>query len=191
MIKVSREDALIIVDVQRDFTKGGALEVPKGDDVVPVLNRYIELFRKVGAPVIASRDWHPSNHMSFKPYGGQWPPHCIQNTKGAEFHPELKLPDDAIIISKATEPDKEAYSAFEGTELLTTLHEKGIKRVFIGGLATEFCVKSTVLDAVKSGFRVFLLVDAIRGISDEKVKEAIKEMQERGVEVIALDDIVG
>lgn len=190
MMKVGKEDALIIVDVQRDFTRGGALEVPKGDEVVPVLNKYIELFRKLKAPIIASRDWHPSNHRSFKPYGGKWPPHCIQNTKGAEFHPSLKLPNDAIIISKATEPDKEAYSAFEGTELLETLHKRGVRRVFIGGLATEFCVKSTVFDAVKLGFKVFLLIDAIRGISDEGVREAIKEMKEKGVEVIALQNIL-
>ncbi|MEM3151578.1 MAG: isochorismatase family protein, partial [Candidatus Bathyarchaeia archaeon] len=146
-VKVDKESALIIVDVQNDFLPGGALPVPNGDKVIPILNKYIELFNKVGAAIFATRDWHPPNHISFKTQGGIWPPHCIQNSKGAEFASNLKLPKNVNIISKAVNPNMEAYSGFEGTDLALKLKELGVKKVFIGGLATDYCVKNTVLDA--------------------------------------------
>lgn len=191
MIKVGRGDALIIVDVQVDFCPGGALPVPEGDKIVPVLNEYIRKFRAAGALIVATRDWHPPNHISFKSQGGPWPPHCIQGTRGAEFHPDLRLPEDALIISKATDPLKEAYSGFEGTGLADRLREAGVKRVFVGGLATEYCVKDTILDAVRHGFETFLLEDAVRGIDVKPgdVERAIKEMLERGVKKITLTEI--
>jgi nicotinamidase/pyrazinamidase len=111
---INENDSLIIVDVQRDFCPGGALPVPQGDQVVPVLNRYINVFRTAGAKIFATRDWHPPNHISFKPYGGSWPPHCIQGTRGSEFHPDLRLPEDAEIVSKAADPSKESYSDSTG-----------------------------------------------------------------------------
>ena len=185
------EDALIIVDVQVDFCPGGALPVPEGDKIIPVLNEYIKRFDEVGALIIATRDWHPPNHSSFKTYGGLWPPHCIQGTDGAKFHPDLRLPKRTKIISKATDPSKEAYSGFEGTGLSEELKKIGIKRVFVGGLATEYCVKNTVLDALKYGFEVFLLEDAIKGIdvNPGDVNRAIEEMLQKGAKKITLSDV--
>lgn len=186
-----REDALIIVDVQVDFCPGGALPVPEGDKIIPVLNEYIRRFNTAGALIVATRDWHPPNHKSFREYGGLWPPHCVQGTRGAEFHPELRLPEGALIISKATDPEEEAYSGFEGTDLNEMLRRAGVKRVFVGGLATEYCVKSTVLDALKYGFEVFLLEDAVKGIdvNPGDVERAIKEMLNKGVRKLTLSDM--
>lgn len=174
-------EALIIVDMQKDFMPGGTLPVPNGDMIIPRIEEYIELFKKRNALIVATRDWHPENHISFKEYGGLWPKHCIQNTEGAEF--VVKLPKDAIIISKADRPDREAYSGFEGTNLEKILKGKGVKRVYICGVATEYCVRATALDALKLGFEVVLLRDAVKGIKPEDEKRAIKELMERGAGV--------
>lgn len=190
-VEVDKESALVIVDVQNDFLPGGALPVPKGDEAIPALNRYIEVFAKVGAPIFATRDWHPPDHVSFKSRGGPWPPHCVQGTRGAEFHPDLALPKGAIIISKASSPNAEAYSGFEGTRLGEKLKELGVKKVFVGGLATDYCVKNTVLDALKLGFETFFLEDASRGIDLKPgdVKRAIEEMVKGGATKIKLQDL--
>lgn len=179
---IDKKSVLIVVDVQRDFCPEGALPVPSGDEVIPILNRYMEKFEKVGAPIYATRDWHPPNHTSFKAQGGIWPPHCVQNTKGAEFHPDLVLPKRTEIISKATNPEREAYSGFDGTRLGEDLKRRGIKKVFVGGLATDYCVKSTVLDALKLGFETVLLEDAIRGVDVRAgdSERAIRKMVEKG-----------
>lgn len=181
-IKLTQRDALIIVDMQNDFMPGGALPVPEGDKIIPSLNKYIALFASKDLKVIATRDWHPPNHISFKSMGGPWPPHCVQGTKGAEFHPDLKLPDNVIIVSKATEPNKEAYSGFEGTNLHEILKDKGIRRLFIGGVATDYCVRATVIDALKLGYTVFLLLDGIKGVDVKPgdSKRAIDEMLNEG-----------
>lgn len=186
-----KEDALIVVDVQVDFCPGGSLPVPEGDKIVPVLNEYIRRFNSAGALIVATRDWHPPNHVSFKDYGGLWPPHCVQETGGAKFHPNLQLPEGVKIVSKATDPFKEAYSGFEGTNLAEDLKRSGVKRVFVGGLATEYCVKSTVLDALNLGFETFLLEDAAMGINAKPsdVEKAIKEMLEKGAKKIKLSDL--
>jgi nicotinamidase/pyrazinamidase len=182
-LSVSKTDALIVVDVQNDFCPGGALPVPEGDQVIPVLNDYIKIFKKANAAIFATRDWHPPNHISFEAQGGPWPPHCVQNTEGAKFHPDLKLPDDTTIVSKAMDPRKEAYSGFDGTELADNMKKQGVTRVFVGGLATDYCVKNTVLDARKNGFQTVLLLDASRGINVEPddVAKAIDIMVRNGV----------
>ena len=187
---VKKTDALIVVDVQNDFCPGGALPVPEGDQVVPVLNDYIKIFKKANSKIFATRDWHPPNHISFKDQGGPWPPHCIQNTEGARFHPDLKLPLDATVISKAMDPKKEAYSGFDDTELAHELKKQGSVRVFVGGLATDYCVKNTVLDARKLGYEVVLLLDAIRGIDAEPydAAKAIDKMKKSGAEQATLTD---
>ncbi|MCS7254338.1 MAG: bifunctional nicotinamidase/pyrazinamidase [Armatimonadota bacterium] len=190
-LKLTAKDALIIVDVQRDFCHGGALAVPNGDAVVEPLNSYVEAFKATGLPIVATRDWHPPNHVSFRERGGLWPPHCVQGTTGAEFHPDLKLPEDAIVISKATHPDEEAYSGFEGTELAELLRGKGITRLFVGGLATDYCVKMTVLDALRLGFTTLLLEDAIKGVdvNPGDSERAIEEMLSNGAIAINLSDL--
>ncbi|MDX1252466.1 MAG: isochorismatase family protein [Gammaproteobacteria bacterium] len=158
-------DALIVVDVQNDFLPGGSLAVPHGDEVVAVLNRYIAAFQARSLPVYATRDWHPADHCSFQPQGGPWPPHCIANTPGAQFAAGLQLLPSATIISKATQADKDAYSGFEGTDLDARLRAAAVKRLFIGGLATDYCVFNTVKDARSHGYQVFLLEDAIRAVN--------------------------
>jgi nicotinamidase/pyrazinamidase len=190
-IKLREKDALIIVDLQNDFCPGGALAVPEGDKIVPVLNAYIERFSNSKSLIVATRDWHPENHISFAEQGGIWPKHCVQNTKGAEFHPDLKLPSDSVIVSKATEPDKEAYSGFDGTNLEKLLKGKGVTRLFVGGLATDYCVRATVLDALRLGFCVFLLLDAIKGVNvqPEDSERAIVEMLEKGAIGIVFEEI--
>lgn len=165
VIQLQPGDALIVVDVQRDFLPGGRLAVPHGDEVVEVLNAYIANFKQHGLPIAATRDWHPATHCSFLAQGGSWPPHCVADTDGARFASGLDLPDDASIISKATLPDQEAYSGFAGTELNPLLRKSAIRRVFIGGLATDYCVLNTVRDALHLGYATMLLTDAIRAVN--------------------------
>ena len=181
-------DALMVVDVQYDFLPGGALGVAGGDRIIPALNRYIEQFAAAGLPIVISRDWHPRNHSSFEAHGGPWPPHCVAGTHGAEFSSELRMPESAWIISKATDPAREAYSAFQGTDLEARLRAAGVTRLFIGGLATEYCVKFTVDDAMARGFRVCVLEDAIRSIDVEPGDgaRAIDAMHRSGAESVVL-----
>ncbi|MBW2027779.1 MAG: nicotinamidase [Deltaproteobacteria bacterium] len=182
-------DALIIVDVQNDFLPGGALGVPKGDEIVPVINRYLEALVGKDIPVFATRDWHPEKHCSFKEQGGPWPPHCVASTRGAEFAPGLFLPDSTTIISKGTDVDRDAYSGFQGTDLDHRFKSLNIRRLFIGGLATDYCVLSTVKDALRRGYEVMLLQDAIRAV-DVKPGDgdrAIDEMIRLGAKPITRD----
>ena len=146
---IKNSDALLITDIQIDFLPGGALPIENGNEIIPVVNDYIKRFVAAKAHVLASRDWHPLNHISFKAQGGRWPPHCIQETTGAKFSPDLKLPPHSIVISKATNPEIEAYSAFDGTSLAHELRTLGVKRLFVGGLATDYCVVNTVVECVQ------------------------------------------
>ncbi|GIX26938.1 MAG: bifunctional pyrazinamidase/nicotinamidase [Burkholderiales bacterium] len=190
-VTVSPGDALIVVDVQNDFLPGGALAVPQGDQVIEPLNRAAVLFEAKGLPVFATRDWHPENHCSFKAQGGPWPPHCVAGTRGAEFAPGLRLPASAVVISKATTPERDAYSGFQGTELAELLRRRGVKRVVVGGLATDYCVLNTVKDALTQGFQVLLLTDAIRAV-DVKPGDgeaARTEMERAGAVPITVADL--
>jgi nicotinamidase/pyrazinamidase len=194
---MQRKDALIVVDVQNDFCPGGALAVPGGDRIVPVLNRYIEKFKNAGRPVYVTRDWHPDKTSHFAAFGGKWPPHCIQGTKGAEFHPDLRLPEDVVIISKGTRPDEDSYSGFDGadsqgTGLPDLLRRQGVNRLFVGGLATDYCVKHTVLDGLGEGFEVVFLEDASRGVNlqPEDSEQAVQEMIRAGAKLASADDSV-
>jgi nicotinamidase/pyrazinamidase len=184
-------DALIVVDVQNDFLPGGALAVPRGDEVVPVLNQYVARFGAQRLPIFATRDWHPANHCSFGAQGGPWPPHCVADTAGAGFARELQLPRETVVISKATSADRDAYSGFAGTDLAQRLRALNVTRVFVGGLATDYCVLNTVLDALKNGFETVLLTDAIRAVnvrSDDGVK-AEETMQRAGAKSARLNSI--
>ena len=184
-------DALIVVDVQKDFLPGGSLAVPHGDEVVSVLNRYLEIFSSRGLPVYATRDWHPPQHCSFKDQGGPWPPHCVAGSDGAAFADGLRLPAEAVIVSKATAPEKDAYSGFQDTGLARRLHEAGVRRVFVGGLATDYCVLHTVHDALGEGFEVVLLEDAIRAVDIQPGdgERAVKEMLDAGAVPVRIDAV--
>lgn len=166
---MEQKAALLIVDVQNDFCPGGALAVAEGDRVALAINLYIERFAVTGAPIYASRDWHPAQTSHFKVYGGIWPVHCVQNTHGAEFHPALQLSPAATVVSKGMAPDADSYSGFDavdqnGTPLAELLRAGGVEQIYVGGLATDYCVKQTVLDGLKRGFDVIVLLDAIRGV---------------------------
>lgn len=184
-------DALIVVDVQKDFLPGGALGVPAGDEVIPVLNEYMHQFMKRGLPVYATRDWHPADHCSFRAAGGPWPPHCIADTAGAQFPPGLALPANVYIISKATAREPDSYSGFAGTDLAHRLHQTGVRRVFVGGLATDYCVLNTVKDALALGFAAVLLLDAVRAVNVQAGDgdAAIAEMRRRGALTTPLESI--
>jgi len=183
--------ALLIVDVQNDFCPGGALPVSGGDEVVPILNRYVRIFGQAGLAVFASRDWHPVATEHFKDFGGTWPLHCVQHTHGARFHPALDLTPEVIVISKGMDPAGDSYSVFQGADeeghaFLEVLRQKEIKQLFVGGLATDSCVKYSVRDARAEGFGVFLLGDAIRGVNlqPDDSQKAIEEMAARGARII-------
>jgi nicotinamidase/pyrazinamidase len=184
MANQTKKRALLVVDVQNDFCPGGSLAVAHGDEVVPPLNKLIEEFLEHGEPVFKSRDWHPEKTKHFAAFGGTWPVHCVQNTKGAEFHPDLI--DDIHIrtISKGL-GDEDSYSAFDGTDLALQLHRLGVEEVWVGGLATDYCVKNTVLDGLKEGFRVKALADAMRAVEVQPGdgERAIAEMRDAGAEI--------
>ncbi len=189
-------DALIVVDMQNDFCPGGSLAVPQGDEVVPVLNDYMQRAATAGIPIFASRDWHPAHTAHFRDEGGPWPPHCVQQTHGAEFHPELALPEGAIVVSKGMDTRDDGYSALEallpdGRDLLTALRDAGITTVHVGGLATDYCVSATALGARAAGLRVYFLEDAIRPVDVQPGdgKRAIQEMLTAGARPETLADV--
>jgi len=164
-----KDAALLLVDVQNDFCPGGALAVPEGDRVIPPLNRAAARFAALGRPVYASRDWHPERTRHFAKFGGEWPAHCVQGTSGAMLHPDLNLPPTAIILSKGRDPEVDDYSAFaamdfSGTTLAELLQQQGVKQLFVGGLATDYCVRATVLDGLAAGFEVVVIEDGIAGV---------------------------
>jgi nicotinamidase/pyrazinamidase len=176
-------DALLLVDVQKDFCPGGALPIEEGDEIVPVLNGWVEAARVKGCPVYASRDWHPVHHLSFEGQGGKWPPHCIQDTDGAKFHPDLILPDAVEKITKGVRFDQDQNSVFDQTGLSVQLRRDGVGRLWIGGLAQDVCVLASVLDARKAGFEVHVLEKATRPVTGEGGREALQKMREAGAKI--------
>ncbi len=178
-------DALIVVDVQNDFCPGGRLPIDDGDAVVPVVNDWIAAARAASVPVFASRDWHPRGHVSFAEQDGPWPPHCLQDTEGAAFHPALRLPDDAVIVTKGVRFDHDQNSAFDETGLAAYLQRLGIARVWVVGLALDVCVAATALDARAAGFETHVVVAATRPVSPEGGREALARLTNAGVHVEA------
>ncbi|WP_163574340.1 nicotinamidase [Halomonas faecis] len=179
------QDALLVVDMQNDFCEGGALAVSGGSALVPGINAQIETARHGDALVLASRDWHPVDHVSFTHRGGPWPVHCVQDTHGAAFHPDLVLPDDAIRISKATAFDADAYSAFDATGLGGYLRDRGIRRVVVCGLAMDVCVQATAKDALEEGFEVVLLGSLTEPVDPQGRERCQEALEQAGVEVRA------
>lgn len=178
-------DALLILDVQNDFCPGGALPIEGGDTVVPVINRWIERASAQQLPVYASRDWHPSGHISFVERGGLWPPHCLQDSKGAQFYPALALPVSTVIITKGVRFDQDQLSAFDQTGLATRLRQDKVGRLWVAGLAEDVCVRDTVLDARKSGFEVLLITEATQAITPDGGAKARQEMQDAGAQLVS------
>ncbi|HNW94306.1 MAG TPA: isochorismatase family protein [bacterium] len=195
-IIIGDDDALSVTDVQVDFLPGGALAVADGDAVIPPLNRAIALFRQRHRPVIFTRDWHPADHCSFAAQGGAWPPHCIQHSPGAAFSPLLTVPGNAVVVSKATHQNTEEYSTFRahdttGITERELLRHYRVRRIFIGGLATEYCILNTVRDALHDGFAVYVLTDAIRPVevSAGDSARALAEMQTRGAHLLTTTEL--
>ena len=193
---MSDKDALLIVDVQNDFCPGGSLAVPSGDRVAEVMSEYARAFEAAELPVYASRDWHPPETRHFKEYGGPWPTHCVQGTRGAEFHDALRLPPATEVVSKGQDWEGGSYSAFlavddEGHPLEESLRVRGVRRLFVGGLATDYCVRASVLDARAKGFDVVLLTDAIAGIDVNAgdVERAVAEMKQAGASTTTIDEL--
>jgi nicotinamidase/pyrazinamidase len=189
-----RSPALLIVDVQNDFRPSGALAVPDGDRVVPVLNRLAARASALGIPVYATRDWHPPDTTHFAINGGKWPVHCVACTEGARLHPDLQLPPGALIVSKGTSTKDDGYSAFEGSipgrgSLLADLRARGIDEVVIGGLTTDYCVRLSALDARRHGLRATVVADAIGpvDVTPGDGDRALQEMKAAGTEVISSD----
>jgi len=184
---VELQPALLVVDVQNDFCPAGALGVPDGDEIIPAVNRTIGLFERRGLPILFTRDWHPRETKHFKEFGGAWPPHCVQGTKGARFHADLNIPKGGLVLSKGMDPDQDSYSGFQaftdrGRDLESTLHELDVYELFLCGLATDYCVRATTLDGLRRGLTIRVLRDAIRGV-DMKPGDsemAIKEMRVYG-----------
>jgi nicotinamidase/pyrazinamidase len=186
-----RQSALLVVDIQKDFCGGGALAAPGGDDIIPAVNRHLAEARAHQIPVYATRDWHPEQTSHFKEYGGTWPPHCVQGTPGAQFHPDLRLPPGAIIVNKGDDPQRHGYSAFDGhtsdgKPLLDDLRDRHITRVYVMGIATDYCVRESALDALRAGLEVRILANAITGIDVHPgdAQRALDEMSAAGAQVV-------
>jgi len=182
------KQALIVVDVQNDFCPGGSLAVAQGDEVVAPLNKLIDEFLERGDPVYKSRDWHPPTTKHFQMYGGTWPVHCVQNTEGAEFHPQLKDDPRIHVVSKGL-GDTDCYSAFDETNLAAQLRDEGIEEIVVGGLATDYCVKETVLAGIKEGFKVKALENAMRAVELQPGdgERAIQAMRAAGAQIVNTD----
>lgn len=190
-VRLAAGDALIAVDVQNDFLPGGAVAVPGACDMIPTLNNYIARFVREHLPVFATRDWHPVNHSSFQSQGGSWPIHCLADSKGAQFPSTLLLPPWTVVISKGGAPDTDGYSAFDSTELEQRLRVLNLHRLFIGGLATDYCVLHTVEDALSRGAEVFVLRDAIRAVNrnPDDGRNAENKMLQLGAASIEFKDL--
>jgi nicotinamidase/pyrazinamidase len=179
-----RGDLLLVIDVQKDFCPGGALAIEEGDAVVPVLNEWIGAAQKTATPLYLSRDWHPRNHLSFVEFGGPWPSHCIQDSDGAGFHPDLAVPPGAIIVTKGTRFDQDQNSAFDQTGLASWLHRQQVRRIFVGGLALDVCVLATVLDGCKANFEMCLIENASRPVFQEDGRKAMETMRQAGARIL-------
>ena len=192
VVQLGAGDALLLVDPQNDFCPGGSLPVPDGDAVMPVLNAWAAAAEAAGIPIFVSRDWHPPRTTHFKEFGGVWPPHCIQGTRGAEFHPDLRLPPSATIVSKGMGETEDAYSAFQarddqGRPLATLLRERGVRHLYVMGLATDYCVKASALGGLEDGFRVSVVADGMRAVNLQPTdgEQAVEAMRAAGATIVA------
>lgn len=190
--------ALLIVDVQNDFCPGGALQILEGDRVVEPINRALQYFIAAGLPVLASRDWHTPDSRHFRDFGGPWPVHCVQGSEGAAFHPALRLPEGTVVISKGINPEMDGYSAFEGVTvdgrtLAELLSELKVRRLYICGLATDYCVLCTTREALRIGFKVSVLSDAVAGVDIVQGESAcaLEQMERAGACLTTVEKLQG
>lgn len=181
---LQKGDGLLVVDIQWDFCPGGLLPVPQGHHILPIINEWIEAALKRNLPVYASRDWHPRGHISFKERGGPWPPHCLQDTDGAQFHPELYRDNKILVITKGTRLDRDQNSVFDETGFSQQLAHDGVRRLHMGGLALDGCVQQSALDALHAGLEVYVLREATRPVDPEKGRRAIEELMKAGVKML-------
>ena len=191
MVTLTANDALLIADIQNDFLPGGALGIGGGDTIIPVLMSYIRRFHARHLPIYLSRDWHPPDHCSFRSQGGQWPVHCVAGSPGSLPPPGFDAPASAVIIYKAIDRDQEAYSAFQSTELDRHLRALCIRRLFIGGLATDYCVLNTVTDALAQRYAVCLLIDGIKAVNlqPDDGRRAKENMLDLGATPVQLETL--
>jgi nicotinamidase/pyrazinamidase len=182
-------DALLIIDFQNDFTAGGALAVPEGDEIAAPVKRLADHYDLV----VATRDWHPPDHASFETEGGPWPVHCVQGTPGAEFHPAMEDVEIDAVVDVGRERDDEGYSGFEKSDLAEILHERGVERVAVCGLATDYCVRASAIDACREGLDVTVVEDAIRGVDVKPgdSERALDDMRAAGARVVTSDELLG
>lgn len=188
--------ALLIVDVQNDFCSGGKLAVPDGDRVIEPINRAVKYFTAADLPILASRDYHPPVTKHFREFGGIWPSHCVHGTDGASFHPDLRLPKETIVLTKGINPELDGYSALEGITsdgrmLSELLHDLGVRRLYICGLATDYCVLCTTMEALRSGFDVTILTDAVAGVDVVPGESAcaIEDMKNAGAQLATVEEL--
>lgn len=177
-------DGFLVVDIQNDFCPGGSLPIENGDKIIPVVNYWLAVARDRKIPIYVSRDWHPSGHISFEKAGGDWPPHCLQDTLGAEFHPKLTLIGDEVIITKGVRFDQDQNSVFDQTGLAHRLRKDGVKRLLVAGLAQDVCVLASVLDARREGFEVALIAGGTLPVTPQGGEEAMKRMKEAEAEIL-------
>jgi nicotinamidase/pyrazinamidase len=188
-----QNSALILVDIQNDFCPGGALAVNDGDRIVAIANRLMPEFPLV----ISTQDWHPANHISFKQRGGPWPPHCVQGTPGADLHRDLETDSIAHYFRKASSPERDDYSEFEGKDdqgrsLDELLKSKGVKGIYVAGLATDYCVLETVLDGIRYGYEVYPIIDAMRAVNvnADDGEKALQKMAASGAHLVTSDEVL-
>lgn len=191
-MKLAPTDALLILDLQNDFCVGGSVAIAGGHTVAAQMAKAAAYFAAAGIPIYATQDWHPADHASFRTKGGPWPPHCVQGTPGAELHPDLNLPASAIIVRKGATPTKDAYSGFVDSDLEERLIAAGVKRVFVGGLATDYVVLNTVIDTLDIGLETYVIADAIDSMDIEPNDglRALHLMQTTGAVIIAMADLL-
>jgi nicotinamidase/pyrazinamidase len=170
-----RQSALLLIDPQNDFFPGGAMGMPEGNNLIPTINTYIKHFSRQGWPILATRDWHSPNHSSFTEQGGPYPTHCVQGSRGAQFHSDLVMPPGMMVISKGTDPKKDARSGFEGSSLADRLEDLNVKTIFVLGPAIQDCLTQTVLEACQLNLQVVVLKDAIGTVATENTFKKISQ----------------
>lgn len=193
------ESALLVVDVQNDFCPGGRLAVPSAEETFPVINRLIQMFGEAECPIVFTQDYHPANHCSFVPQGGPWPMHCVQGTSGVDIHPVIDVPPTSLRFAKGFSPVQDAYSGFEGRllgadgspgsmELASWLRQHGVKTVFVAGLATDYCVQATAMDALHLGFATKVVENGVRGVnrSPDDSQKALHRLQGQGARLLRI-----